>query len=132
MKPSESLAMPLDDSLPEFLHLTSDRTSDHGAHGRTGSRGNPRFAPTLPLHLNFLRPRPKDLTLARPSGAKTREERPGTVQVLAWFLTPEASDGPAPNLPPALRRNLEILGPAKVLFWLAVTLGLGLGLGQLH
>lgn len=143
MKTSDSLAMAMDESLPEILHLSSDRdsdsASDHGAdgpRGRTGSRGNPRFAPTLPLHLNFLRPRPRDLTLVRPSATQGREERPGVLQVLAYFLAPEASDGSAPGqspaLPPALRPHLALLGPAKVLFWLAVTLGLGLGLGQLH
>ena len=124
MKSCQSLAAAPGASLPESLDLA-------GPGRASRSRGNPRFAPSLPLRLNFLRPRPRDMVLTLSAAPARRKERPGAVQILAYFLSPEESGGPARGLPPLIQRNLAVLGPAKVLFWLAATVALGLAISPL-
>lgn len=75
-----------------------------GAHARTGAR-----------------------TAARRTGLDTAR------RTALWLLTPEdsADTDPGRGRPAFVRRNAEVLGAAKTLFWACAAVGLGLALARL-
>jgi len=67
---------------------------------------------------------PMSMKWPLPSGCATavrpRNEKPHLLELLAWLVSPEPTDGYHSHLQPAAWQ-----GPVKSLFWMAAAIGLG-------